>query len=59
VIVTLIGWLTLARGAFMLFAPHGTLVRVYVAMGFERNYAAYAGGAGLLGLYMLIAGYLG
>lgn len=59
VIVTAIGWLTLLRGLFMLFAPHETIRRAYEALGFERRFAAWAGGVGLFGLYLLIAGYIG
>jgi hypothetical protein len=58
VVVSLIGWLTLLRGLLLLFLPHEKLVSLYEAMGFQRNHAAYAGGALLLGGYLLIAGYL-
>jgi len=59
VVVTLIGWLTLLRGLLLLFLPHARLAAIYEATGFERHYAAYAGGAAFFGLYLLINGYAG
>jgi len=58
VVVTLIGWTTLLRGLFMLYAPE-KVPALYDRMGFEAHYAAYVGVSALLALYLLIASYLG
>jgi len=59
VLVTLIGWLLVLRGAFLLFTPPERLVAYYERMGLERNYNVFVGIIGVLGLYLTIAGFAG
>jgi hypothetical protein len=59
VIVTLIGWLLILRGGFLLFTPPENLVKIYEAMRFEQNYAIFTAISGALGLYLTIAGFAG
>jgi hypothetical protein len=59
IIVTLIGWLLLLRGGFLLFTPPENLVKIYEAMHFEQNYAIVTVISGALGLYLTIAGFAG
>lgn len=59
VIITLIGWLELLRGLLILFLPQDRLVAIFESMRLEKHYAAYAGGVFLVGVYLLIAGFIG
>lgn len=58
-VITLLGWFTLLRGLILLFAPSNKLFELYRSMRFEQNYAYYAAGTGLIGLYLLVAGFAG
>jgi hypothetical protein len=58
VLVTLFGWLMFAGGAMLLFTPHEKLVRIYEMMRFEQHYPTYSAITFLLGLYLVIAGFV-
>jgi hypothetical protein len=56
VIVTLIGWMLVARG---LCTPQEKLAGYYEAMRFEQNYFVYAAIIAIIGLGLTIAGFAG
>lgn len=58
VVVTLLGWILLIRGAVLLFLPRATVVRLIEWFRFDRYFYAYLGFGAVLGLYLTIHGFL-
>jgi hypothetical protein len=59
VAVTLVGWLLVLRGLFLLFTPPEKLVAYYEAVRFDQNYFVFAAITGAFGLYLSIGGFAG
>lgn len=57
VIVTLVGWIELIRGALLLFLPADRLESMLEALQFEKLYYLYAALPVLLGAYLTYAGF--
>ncbi len=58
VVVTLVGWLTLVRGAFCLFASPELFAKLYTTINFERFVYIPLGLNLVLGLYLTYAGFI-
>jgi len=59
VVVTLVGWLSFAKGAALLLLPRASFSRFYAAMQYERRVPLLAGMALALGLYLTLASFIG
>ena len=57
VVVTLVGWASLIKGAALLALPPGQMAKLYEALRYERFYLAYVGVTLALGLYLTIAAF--
>ena len=57
VVVTLLGWLILIRGAALLALPEATKIRLFDALRYEERYHLYMGVALILGIYLTVAGF--
>lgn len=57
IVITVIGWLVLARGVFLLFMPPQALEDAFEALRFEDFYYYYAAIPFLLGAYLTIMGF--
>jgi hypothetical protein len=59
IVVTVIGWLVLARGITLLFLPPQTLESAFESLRFEDYYFYYAAIPFFLGLYLTLMGFSG
>lgn len=57
VIVTLIGWLLLARAALLLCLPAWAVGKLYIAVHFTDLYYTYVAAIGLVGLFLTWSGF--
>lgn len=57
VVVTLLGWLILAKGLLLLFVAPGSLPGLLGRMGYREHYALFLSPALLIGLYLTWAGF--
>jgi hypothetical protein len=57
VVVTLVGWVILARGVMLLVLPPDAFVRLFEAIRFGELFYLYAALALGLGLYLILAGF--
>ena len=57
VVVTLLGWLMLLRGAALLALSSDATIKLFNALRYEDRFYYYMGGTLLLGLYLTIAGF--
>ena len=58
VVVTLLGWVILIRGAVLLFLPHAATIRLVEWLRVDQYFYVYLGFGSLLGLYLTIRGFL-
>ena len=56
-VVTLLGWLMVIRGAGLLALSPGTTVKVFDALRYEQFFYVYMGVTLVLGLYLAYAGF--
>jgi len=57
VVVTLLGWLMLLRGAALLALSSDATIKLFNALRYEDRFYYYMGGTLLLGLYLTVAGF--
>ncbi len=57
VVVTLVGWLILAKGVLLLFLAPGAVPRMFEQMRYSQHYDLYLAPALLIGLYLTWAGF--
>jgi hypothetical protein len=57
VVVTLLGWLILIRGAALLALPEDAKIRLFEALRYEERFHFYMGAALILGAYLTLAGF--
>lgn len=57
VVITLIGWLMVIRGAGLLALSPAATARLVEALRYEQRFHFYMGGTLILGLYLTWAGY--
>jgi hypothetical protein len=57
VVVTLVGWLILAKGMFLLVSSPDTISGMVNRMHYEEHYALYLAPSFLLGVYLTWAGF--
>jgi len=57
VIVTLVGWLILAKGLGLLLVAPGTFARVLERMHYNEHYPFYLAPALIIGFYLIYAGF--
>src|SRR5208283_1861575 len=57
VVVTLLGWIMLVRGAALLALPPATALQLFQAARYEQLFHLYMGVALLLGLYLAYASF--
>jgi hypothetical protein len=58
VVVTLVGWLSLAKGVFLSFFPPDALGRAYASMDYGTHARLYLAPALVVGIYLTVAGFL-
>jgi len=58
VAVTLVGWLILAKGLFLLFAAPATLAELFAQMHYGEHFFIYLAPAFVIGLYLTVAGFV-
>jgi len=58
VLVTLIGWLFILRGALIFFLPHGMIRKLFNAIKFAQTYYVIAIIALIVGIYLAWNGFL-
>jgi hypothetical protein len=57
VVVTLLGWLILAKALALVFVAPGTMSHYYQSMGYDANARLYLLPSLVLGVYLTIAGF--
>ena len=57
VVVTLVGWLILAKGLFLLFATPEMLAKLFAQMHYGEHFFIYLSPALVIGLYLTVAGF--
>ena len=57
VVVTLIGWLALAKGALLFFVTPEALIQLLERMRYGEHYSLYVAPSLLIGLYLIWAGF--
>ena len=57
IVVTLVGWLSFAKGAALLLLPRASFSRFYAAVQYERRLPLLGGLALALGLYLALASF--
>jgi hypothetical protein len=57
VVVTLVGWLILAKGLLLLYLPPETLTGMYAGIRFSEHLFLYVAPSLLIGLYLTWAGF--
>jgi hypothetical protein len=57
VVVSLIGWILLLRGAILLFLPPDAVVRLFEMARFEEYFYVYVAVPLVIGLYLTFAGF--
>ncbi len=57
VVITLLGWISLIKGAVFLFRPPEANLKLYQTMGYDRHFHFYVAATFLLGLYLALAGF--
>jgi hypothetical protein len=57
VVVTLIGWLALAKGALLFFVTPEALIQLLERMRYGEHYSFYVAPSLLIGLYLIWAGF--
>jgi hypothetical protein len=57
VVVTLVGWMILAKGLLLLFVTPDALTRLFERMQYGEHYALYLAPSLVIGLYLTWAGF--
>ena len=57
VVVTIVGWLVLAKGLLLLFATPDALTQLFEQMQYGEHYALYLAPSLVIGLYLTWAGF--
>ncbi len=57
VVVTLLGWLVLIRGAALLAMPENAKIRLFETLRYEERFHVYMGVVLILGIYLTVAGF--
>ncbi len=57
VVVTLTGWLILAKGLALLLITQDSLTRLYAGMGYDAHFRLFLAPSFLIGLYLTWAGF--
>ena len=57
VLVTIIGWLSLAKGLALAFTPYDRMLRFYETLGYEKRFSLFMGVTLALGAYLAAAGF--
>jgi hypothetical protein len=57
IVVTLIGWLSLAKGVALAFLPQDRRLGFYRAIDYERRFFLFMGATLLIGVYLTAAGF--